>query len=59
VSLRNMILKKFPWRIIYFLQITVGTLVYTAYCINGDIAFQWKWSKFDAILKQNPLIDYD
>ena len=27
--------------------------------VNGDIAIQWEWSKFDPSQNQNPLTDYD
>jgi len=27
--------------------------------VNGDIAIQWEWSKFDPSQNQNPLTDYE
>jgi len=37
--------------------ITAGRLVPSS--VNGDIAIQWEWSKFDPSQNPNPLTDYD
>jgi len=31
----------------------------SSHSINGDIAIQWEWSKFDPSQNPNPLTDYD
>jgi len=38
-------------------RITAVTLVPSS--VNGDIAIQWEWSKFDPSQNPNPLTDYD
>jgi len=40
-----------------FVEITAGTLVPSS--VNGDIAIQWEWSKFDPLQNPDPLTDYD
>jgi len=31
----------------------------SSHSVNGDIAIQWEWSKFDPSQNPNPLTDYD
>jgi len=41
----------------YMTHITAGTLVPSS--VNGDIAIQWEWLKFNPSQNQNLVTDYD
>jgi len=40
-------------------SVNSSSLNSSSHNVNGDIAIQWEWSKFDPSQIPNPLTDYD